>query len=118
MRASRSEPTGGVELLDELQQRFPTIRKVWADSAYSGELVEYVRQWCRFVLEIVRPFPEQRGFQVHPKRWIVERSISWLNWWRRLSNDYETTVQSSESMIKIAAIRMMLKRISQAINVI
>jgi len=118
MRASRSEPAGGVEILDDLQQRFPTIRKVWADSAYGGELVEYVRQWCRFVLEIVRPSPDQKGFQVHPKRWIVERSISWLNWWRRLSKDYETTVESSESMIKIAAIRMMLKRISQALNVI
>jgi len=118
MRASRSEPAGGVEILDDLNQRFPTIQKVWADSAYGGELVDYVRRWCRFDLEIVRPSPDQRGFQVQPKRWIVERSISWLNWWRRLSKDYEKTLESSESMIKIAAIRMMLKRISQAIDVI
>ena len=80
MRASLSEPAGGVEILDHVNQRFPTIRKIWADSAYSGELVTYVQQWCRFVLEIVRALPNQRGFQVQPKRWIVERSLSWLNW--------------------------------------
>ena len=118
MSASVSEPAGGVEILDDLNQRFPTIKKVWADSAYRGQLVDYVQQWCRFVLEIVRPAPNQRGFQVQPKRWIVERSLSWLNWWRRLSKDYEKTVESSESMIKISAIRLLLKRISLAVDVI
>ena len=118
MRASLSEPAGGVEVLDHLNQRFPTLRKVWADSAYSGELVDYVQHWCRFVLEIVRSLPNQRGFQVHPKRWIVERTLSWLNWWRRLSKDYETTIESSEGMIKLAAIRNMLRRIRAAIDVI
>ena len=118
MRASLSEPAGGVEILDHINQRFPTIRKIWADSAYGGELVSYVQQWCRFVLEIVRALPNQRGFQVQPKRWIVERSLSWFNWWRRLSKDYEKTVESSESMIKISAIRLMLKRISLALDVI
>jgi len=81
-------------------------------------LVEYVQQWCRFVLEIIRGLPEQQGFEVQPKRWIVERSLSWLNWWRRLSKDYETTVESSEAMIKLAAIRNMLWRIRTAIDVI
>jgi putative transposase len=118
MRASLSEPAGGVEIVDDLQSRFPTLRKIWADSAYSGQLVEYVQQWCRFVLEIIRGLPEQQGFEVQPKRWIVERSLSWLNWWRRLSKDYETTVESSEAMIKLAAIRNMLWRIRTAIDVI
>jgi len=77
-----------------------------------------VQQWCRFVLEIIRGLPEQQGFEVQPKRWIVERSLSWLNWWRRLSKDYETTVESSEAMIKLAAIRNMLWRIRTAIDVI
>ena len=65
MRASLSEPAGGVEILADINQRFPTIKKVWADSAYGGELVTYVQQWCHFVLEIVRPAPDQRGFQVN-----------------------------------------------------
>lgn len=116
--ASRSESAGGVELIDELKSQFPRLKKVWADSAYGGELVDYVEQWCPFVLEIVKRKPDQKGFEVQPKRWIVERTFGWMQWWRRLSKDYEKTVKSSESMIKIAMIRIMLKRISLAANVI
>lgn len=118
MSAARSESAGGAELLDELERRFPKLRKVWADSGYSGELVEYAQHWCRFVLEIVKRSPEQKGFQVQPKRWIVERTFGWMNWWRRLSKDYEKTIISSESVIKIAMIRVMLKPISLAVGVI
>lgn len=116
--ASWSEPAGGCEILDEADQRFPSLKKIWADSGYQGKLVEYVTAWCRFVLEIVRPAPDQVGFHVHPKRWIVERTFSWFTWWRRLSKDYETTIESSEGMIKVAAIRNMLKRINCALGVI
>ena len=115
--ASVSEPAGGVEILDDINQRFPSIRKVWADSAYRGQLVDYVQRWCHFVLDIVRPAPDQQGFQVQPRRWVVERTFGWMIWWRRLSKDYEKTVESSEAAIKIAAIRIMLKRISTAVSV-
>lgn len=110
--ASIQDRDGGVELCDEVQQKAPRVQKMWADSAYRGELVEYVQKWCRFVLEIVKKPPEQRGFQVHPIRWIVERTFGWLNWYRRLSKDYEKTIDSSETMVKIASIRMMLRRIA------
>lgn len=116
--AHRSESRVGSDILDEVHTKFPSLKKVWADSAYQGTLVDYVAQWYHFVLEIVRPNPHQCGFQVHKHRWIVERTFSWLTWWRRLSKDYETTTQSSEGMIKLAAIRMMLKRIKHAIEVI
>lgn len=118
MAASVSEPAGGVELLDELHKRFPSLQKVWADSAYCGELVDYVQRWCRFVLEIVKREPNQKGFQVQPKRWIVERTFGWMNWWRRLSKDYEKTIESSESVIKISMIRLMLKRLSVILAVV
>jgi putative transposase len=110
-RASLQDRDGGVELCDMLQQKFATIKKIWADGSYRGELVEYVRLWCRFVLEIVIRPPEQRGFQIQPKRWIVERSLGWLNPFRRLSKDYETSTESSEAMIKIANIQWMLRRV-------
>jgi transposase len=67
------------------------------------------------VLEIVKRPAEQRGFQVQAKRWIVERSLAWLNPFRRLSKDYETTTQSSEAMIKIANIQWMLRRVTPAL---
>jgi putative transposase len=111
--ANMPDCDGGAQLCDELQQTAPRIKKVWADSAYSGTLVEYVKQWCRFILEIVKKPPKQKGFQVQPKRWIVERTLSWLNQQRRLSKEYERTAKSSESMIKIAAIRLMLRRLTK-----
>lgn len=118
MSASRSEPSGGSDILEELHQKFISVKKVWADSAYGGRLVEYAQQWYRFVLEIIRPAPDQQGFKVHPKRWIVERTLSWLNWSRRLSKEYETRTDSSEAMIKISMIRLMLKRIESALSVV
>jgi putative transposase len=114
-RASLQDRDGGVELCDMIQQKFATIKKIWADSSYRGELVDYVRLWCGFVLEIVKRPADQRGFQVQPKRWIVERSLGWLNPFRRLSKDYENTTESSEAMIKIANIHWMLRRVTSAL---
>jgi len=114
-RASTQDRDGGFELCNDLQQTFGTIAKIWADHAYAGDLVEYVRRFCRFVLDIVKRPKEQRGFQVQPKRWIVERTLGWLTPFRRLSKDYETTTESSESMIKIAHIRVLLRRLVPAL---
>jgi putative transposase len=113
--ASMQDRDGGAQLGDEVQQHFARIKKIWADSSYRGELVEYVQLWCRFVLEIVQRPANQRGFQVQPKRWIVERTLSWLNPFRRLSKDYENTTESSESMVKIAHIHVLLRRILPAL---
>jgi putative transposase len=115
--ASVHDRDGGAELVDELQHHHPQLKKAWADSAYAGELVSYVQQWCRFVLEIVKRPPDQKGFQIQLKRWIVERSFGWLNAFRRLSKDYENTVVSSETMVKIANIQWMLRRIASALYV-
>jgi transposase len=113
-RASVQDRDGGAQLCDEAQQQFPWLRKIWADGAYRGELVEDVPRGCRFVLEIVKRPAEQRGVQVQPKRWIVERTLGWLNPFRRLSKDYENTTSSSESMVKIAHIHVLLRRILPA----
>jgi putative transposase len=114
--ASLQDRDGGADICDAAQQRFPNLKKIWADSAYRGELVDYVAHWCRFVLEIVTKPKGQRGFQVQPKRWIVERTLGWLNLYRRLSKDYERRIESSEAMIKIASIRIMLRRLVSAGN--
>ena len=113
--ASTQDRDGAAQLCDEVQLQFAQIKKIWADSAYAGELVQYVQLWCQFVLEIVKRPVHQRGFQVQPKRWIVERTFSWLNSFRRLSKDYENTIHSSESMIKIALIHVLLRRLRPAL---
>jgi len=61
--ASLHDRDGGVQLCDEVQQQFARIKKIWADSAYRGELLDYVPVWCRFVLEIVKRSAERKAFK-------------------------------------------------------
>ena len=68
----------------------------------------------RCLLERVQPAPGQVGFAVQPKRWIVERSIAWLCWSRRLSKDYEQTTSSSQAWIDVSAIRCALRKLERA----
>lgn len=90
---------------------FPTISLVWADGGYAGKLIEWVKAGCGWILEIVRKLEGQVGFQVLPKRWLVERTFAWLGHSRRLSKDYEELIENSEAMVQIAMIRLMLQRL-------
>ena len=95
---------------------FPTISLVWADGGYAGKLIEWLRCWCGWVLEIVRKLEGQVGFQLLPRRWVVERTFAWLGRCRRLSKDYEELTQNSEAMIQIAMIQLMLHRLYRPPN--
>jgi putative transposase len=90
---------------------FPTISLVWADGGYAGQLIEWLNRWCGWALEIVRKLENQVGFQLLPRRWVVECTFAWLGHSRRLSNDYEELLENSEAMIQIAMIRLMLQRL-------
>ena len=90
---------------------FPTISLVWADGGYAGQLIGWLNRWCGWVLEIVRKLGDQVGFQILPKRWIVERTFAWLGHYRRLGKDYEELLENSEAMIEIAMIQLMLHRL-------
>ena len=101
-------------LLAGLKPLVPRLKKIWADGAYSGE---GLARWCEkeggWELEVVERNREAQGFKVLPKRWIVERTFSWLIRNRRLSKDYERKVQSSETFIEVAMIRLMLRRLAR-----
>jgi len=88
---------------------FPRLKLIWADGGYAGQLIDWARHLGRWTLEIVKR--SEAGFAVLPKRWIVERTFAWLGKYRRLSKDYETLTESSESMIRIAMINLMLHRL-------
>jgi putative transposase len=90
---------------------FPMMKLVWADGGYAGKLVEWLTRYCGWILEIVRKLEGQVGFQLLPKRWLVERTFAWLAHYRRLSKDYEELVENSEAMIQIAMIQLMLHRL-------
>lgn len=87
-----------------------SLRKLWAEGGNAGSLIEQVREHLDVILEIVAREPGQVGFQVLPKRWIVERTFAWLGRHRRLSKDYEQLTESSEAMIYLASIHTWLKR--------
>ena len=94
----------------------PRLKKIWADGAYTGEKLA---RWCKeqggWELEIVERSADTEGFAVLPYRWIVERTFGWLMRNRRLSKDYERKVQSSETFIEVAMIRLILKRLASEV---
>jgi putative transposase len=87
------------------------IKLVWADGNYTGELGSWLKTTLGWLLEIVHKLTDQVGSEVLPKRWIVERTFSWLYRQRRLSKDYERLPQTSQGFIYVAIIRLMLKNL-------
>jgi transposase len=111
MAASWQDRNGGKTTLLSAYLRSP-IRHVFADSGFAGRLVDWAAEYLRTTVEIVRKPAEQRGFAVHPRRWVVERTLSWLTAHRRLARDYERDPEVSEHMIRWAAIGGMLNRLA------
>ena len=105
---------GAKMIFKALYERFKNTRLklIWADGGYRGTLIDWVKQAFERTLEIVEKLGGQKGFQVLPKRWIVERTFAWLNRQRRLSKDYERLPETSEAFIYIAMIRLMLRRLA------
>jgi len=88
------------------------MKKVWADGAYAGELITWLHNLLGWRLEIVDKLSGQKGFQVLPRRWVVERTFAWISRNRRLARDYEGQPRNSEALVNIAMIRLMLKRLA------
>jgi len=94
-----------------LHNRWCRLKLIWADGAYVS-IVEKVHKQFGWTLEIVRRPDGIKGFQILPRRWVVERTFGWLGRYRRLARDYEHTVLSSETMTYIASVRRMLKLVA------
>ena len=102
-------------LLSVLTTQFRRLRVIWADGAYAGDLqprVRGMRKWGKLRLEIVRKPKDRHGFAVVPWRWIVERTFAWLGRHRRLKVDYECLPETTEALIHIAMIRLMVRRLA------
>ena len=94
--------------------RWCRLKLIWADGSYRGALIDWVKSRLGWTLEIVAKLGGQVGFQVLPKRWIVERTFAWLNRQRRLGKDYERLPETSEAFVYVAMIRLMLRRLAHA----
>ena len=102
----------GAKLVLEKLTAFPRLQRIWADGAYAGKLVDWAKELGQWVLEIVKRSDDVVGFEVLPHRWIVERTFAWLGRFRRLSKDYEVLVETSEAMVRVAMIRLMIRRLA------
>ena len=105
---------GAKLVLTKARERCPRLQRLWADGNYAGQVVDWVRDTCGWVLAMVKRPADAKGFQVRPKRWIVERTLAWLGRYRRLSKDDEATTASSEAWITIAMIHLMVRRLEPA----
>ncbi len=134
--ASREYREGVKLLLEPIKGVFPRLKKVWVDSAYTGKGREWIEQEMGWEVEVVRhPWRPRgmwvwpgmeiteemlaailrpKGFRHLPRRWVVERTLAWIGRHRRMSKDYEYLPSSSESMVQLTMIRVMLKRLARA----
>lgn len=112
--AGMQDRDGARLVFEKLRAHFCWLKRIWADAGYAGpKLGDWVQGLFRWVLEIVTRADDQVGFQVQPKRWIVERTFGWLNRARRLSKDYERLPETEEAWIYAAMTRLMLRRLAR-----
>ena len=87
------------------------LKVIWADGMYEGSAVMWALIIGGWMLRIVKRTDDQKGFVVLPKRWVVERTFAWLGRYKRMRSDYEFLTDSSETMIRLAMINLMLHRL-------
>jgi len=104
---------GAKLLLDKVKDRLPRLQLIWADGGYAGQLIDWVKDTCHWVLDIVKRPEDQKGFAVLPRRWVVERTLAWIGRYRRLSKDYERQTATSEAFIYAAMTHLMVRRLAR-----
>jgi putative transposase len=109
--AAVQDRDGARRVLRALLGGFPRLLTIFADGSYAGRLEAYAAGLGGWLLSIVRKLKGQAGFVVLPRRWVVGRTFAWLNRFRRLSKDYEQHTFNSETMIRLAMIGVMLRRL-------
>lgn len=111
--ANEHDSKSAPKVIAELRGRFTRMMKIIADGGYRGELIENTKRTFGWIVEIVMRKDPSTKFEVLPKRWIVERTFSWFESYRRLSKDFEFQTETSQTMIQLAMIKLMLNRIKK-----
>jgi transposase len=128
--ANVPDGAGGQRLLEAIPERaqtLPRLRHLWVDTAYQGRFKDWVEQTLGWTVAVVRrprrwvwvregqePPEVPQGFQVLPRRWVVERTLGWIGRWHRTSKDYEYLPATSECVIYAIMARVMLRRLADS----
>ena len=114
--ASVQDRDGAAVLLASMGRAYPWLRHVFADAAYAAEkLAAALARLSTWTIEIVRRLEASGGFQLLKRRWVVERTLAWLNRNRRLAKDFEASVESAVVWLLIASIKLLIVRLENAI---
>jgi putative transposase len=104
---------GAPEVLRFARFRFPWLRHVFADGGYAGQKLRDILKGCGdWTIEIIRRSDTAEGFEILPRRWVVERTFAWLGRSRRLARDWEKTTESSAAWVYISSIKLMARRLA------
>jgi transposase len=113
--ANIQDPHGAVPLLRALRRSFPSLCHIFADRIYRGPQLRAAIDDCGpWTIEIVERPPGVKGFQLLPRRWVVERTFAWLGRCRRLAKDFEATIASATAWLLLAHVRMLSRRLARA----
>lgn len=105
---------GAVPLLKSLRERFPRLQHIFADRVYRGEQLANALSPCgKWTIEIVERPPGVKGFQLLPRRWVVERTFAWLGRCRRLSRDFEHSPHTEVAWLLVAHLRLLTRRLAE-----
>ena len=113
--ANIQDPHGAVPLLCSLRESFPDLAHIFADRVYRGPQLQAAVADCGpWTIEIVERPPGVKGFQLLPRRWVVERTFAWLGRSRRLAKDFEATVASATAWLLLAHMRLLSRRLARS----
>ena len=110
--ASVQDRDGAVPLLKASRRSFPFVELAFADTPYAAKRV---RDATCIAIQIVRKIPGQVGFEVHPRRWVVERCFAWLGRNRRLARDFEASIASATAFLYAASVMLLIRRLGRSV---
>ena len=108
--AAIQDRDGGKGVLKRSRARYPFVTRVFADGGYAGRLVDWAKDKTHIGIEIIRRNATAKGFEVLPRRWIVERTFAWIMKSRRFARDYEQLTDVAETLVVIAACATLVRR--------
>jgi putative transposase len=104
---------GAPLVIEAIHDLFPWLRHLFAESAYSGDkLHKALAKFGRWSIEIVKRMADTVGFEVLPRRWVVERTLAWLNRNRRLAKDFEASIASAQTWLYVASVQLLVRRMA------
>lgn len=110
--ASVQDRDGAVPVVEQAALEHSTIRKIWVDGIYTGEVIQNLRERTNIDIEVVKRTDDMRGFVVLPRRWVVERTFGWMERFRLLSREVERSIESSREDVYHAMTIVLLRRIT------